>query len=124
MRSVVKSAALVEAWFDMLPAAQRPLARELQAAILATAPQLACTVKWGNLLFMQRGSNAVAIAPHRAHIHLQFFDGLALAERFPQLEGAGSRVRHLRCAYGEPLDAALVRELVGAAVDRLTGPGS
>ena len=43
MRSVVKSAALVEAWFDMLPAAQRPLARELQTAILATAPQLACT---------------------------------------------------------------------------------
>jgi hypothetical protein len=119
MRSVVKSAALVEAWFDMLPAAQRPLARELQATLLGAAPQLTCCVKWGNLLFQQRGSNAVAIAPHRAHIHLQFFDGLALAERFPQLEGAGSRVRHLRCGYGQPLDTALVGELVRAAVERL-----
>ena len=119
MRSVVKSAALVEAWFDMLPAAQRPLARELQTAILAEAPQLSCTVKWGNLLFQLRGTNAVAIAPHRSHIHLQFFDGVALAERFPQLEGAGSRVRHLRCAYGERFDAALVRDLVRAAADRL-----
>lgn len=119
MRSVVKSAALVEAWFDMLPAVQRPLARELQAAILAAAPQLMSAVKWGNLLFQQRGTNAVAIAPHRSHIHLQFFDGLALAERFPRLEGTGSRVRHLRCSYGEPLDAALVSEMVRAAVDRL-----
>jgi hypothetical protein len=119
MRSVVKSAALVEAWFDMLPPAQRPLARELQAAILAAAPQLTSTVKWGNLLFQQRGTNAVAIAPHRSHIHLQFFDGVALAERFAQLEGAGERVRHLRCAYSEPIDAGLVRELVRAAVDRL-----
>jgi uncharacterized protein YdhG (YjbR/CyaY superfamily) len=119
MRSVVKSAALVEAWFDMLPAAQRPRARELQAAVLAAAPQLSCTVKWGNLLFLQRGTNAVAIAPHRSHANLQFFDGLALAERYPQLEGAGTRVRHLRCPYGEPLDTALVRELVLASVEGL-----
>ena len=119
MRSVVKSAALVEAWFDMLPAAQRPLARALQAVILGIAPQLTCTVKWGNLLFQQRGANVLAIAPHRSQIHLQFFDGLALAERYPQLQGAGSRVRHLRCGYGEPPDAALIDELLRAALARL-----
>ena len=119
MRSVVKSAALVETWFDMLPAQQRSLARELQAAVLAAAPQLGSTVKWGNLLFMQRGTNALAIAPHRSHINLQFFDGVALTERFPQLEGAGVRVRHLRLNYGEPIDAALVRALVLASVDAL-----
>ena len=119
MRSVVKSAALVEAWFDMLPAGQRPLARALQAAVLEAAPQLASTVKWGILLFTLRGANAIAIAPHRTHANLQFFDGTALAERFPQLEGTGPRVRHLRCPYGEPLDTALVRALVQAGVAAL-----
>jgi hypothetical protein len=116
MRSLVKSAALVEAWFDMLPANQRTLARELQAAVLAAAPQLGRTVKWGNLLFVHQGANAIAIAVHRGHANLQFFDGVALADRFPQLEGSGERVRHLRLSYHQPVDAELVRALVRAAV--------
>ncbi|HEX7384200.1 MAG TPA: DUF1801 domain-containing protein [Burkholderiaceae bacterium] len=116
MRSLVKSAALVEAWFDMLPANQRALARELQAAVLASAPQLARTVKWGNLLFLNHGVNAIAIAVHRNHANLQFFDGAALAERFPELEGSGERVRHLRLPYQQPVDAEQVRALVRAAV--------
>lgn len=116
MRTLVKSAALVEAWFDMLAPAQRALARELQAAVLAAAPQLTRTVKWGNLLFMHHGANAIAIAVHRGHVNLQFFDGAALAERFPLLEGTGDRVRHLRCRYGEPVDPDLLRRLVQAAV--------
>ena len=32
MRTLVRTAALVESWFDLLPEAQRATARELQAA--------------------------------------------------------------------------------------------
>jgi hypothetical protein len=119
MRSVVKSAALVETWFDMLPAQQRVAARELHAAVQEAAPQLTSSVLWGNLVLLYSGASAIAIAPHKSHINLQFFDGAALAGRFPQLEGVGPRVRHLRRAYDKPLDRELVRALVEASLAAL-----
>ena len=117
MRGVVKSAALVETWFDMLPAPQRSLARELHELVQRAAPQLTSTVKWGNLVLVHRGASALAIAPHRSHLDLQVFEAAALAARFPRLEGVGPRVRHLRLAYNEPLDVPLLRALVAASLE-------
>lgn len=126
MRHLVRSAALIEAWFDMLPPVQQPAARRLQGLVLAAAPSLGQAVKWGNLIFTVNHFHALAIAPFNSHVHLQVFRGAALTGRFPMLEGTGRGLRHLKWRYSQPLDDDLITELVHATVDlmRHAGPAA
>jgi len=129
MRTILRSGPLVDAWFDMLRPEQQDLARTLREIIVAAAPTLAMSIKWGNLMFTYEGTHAVAIVMHKDHANLQFFNGAALAERFPELEGTGRGVRHLRFRYRYPVDEELVHEVVHACVELMelsprTGPGA
>ena len=117
MRTLVRPQALVESWFDMLPEAQRPLARQLQQIVQQAVPALAQTVKWGNLVFMLDGANLIAIVPHRSHINLQFFNGAALAEQWRQLDGSNKGLRHLKLRYGMPVDEALIAAIARDSAD-------
>lgn len=117
MRSILRPAALIETWFDTLRPDQKDLARLLRELVQRTAPELASSVKWGNLMFTYEGTHAVAIVMHKDHANLQIFNGAALAERFPELEGTGKGVRHLRFRYRYPIDEELVREVVQACVE-------
>ena len=117
MRSNLRSSALIETWFDLLSAQQRDLARATHAAVLAAHPSFAPTIKWGNLVYMHGGSNLLALMPHKSHLNLQVFNGAALAERFPQLEGTGKGLRHLKMRYGQEPDPDLVAALVNASVE-------
>ena len=119
MRLPLRSAALIESWFDLLPAAQAAAARALQAAALNAVPELEQSIKWGNLVFSWHGSHALALVSHRHQIHLQCFRGAALAQRFPELEGSGRGLRHLRQRIGLPVDEALVGDLARATVEEL-----
>lgn len=117
MRSPLLAPAVAEAWFDTLRPQQQPTVRLLRRTVLEAAPSLTPVVKWGNLVFMHRGRHALAIVVHRDHIHLQVFNGAALAGRYPMLGGGGGRdVRYLRLSYETPLDAGLVRGLTVDAV--------
>lgn len=128
MRHLVRPGALVAAYFDTLSPEQAHAARLLQKAVQSAAPVLEQSVKWGNLTFMLRGRNLMAVSLHRHHVHLQFFNGALLAHRFEQLEGVGRGMRQLRWRYGQPLDEVLIKELVlasvGAAQDRPQSLGS
>ena len=117
MRTILRPAALIETWFDTLRADQQELARALRQRIAAAAPELAVSVKWGNLMFTYEGSHAVAIVMHRDHANLQVFNGALLVDRFPELEGTGKGMRHLRFRYRHPLDDDLVRQVVQACVE-------
>ncbi|MCW7538681.1 DUF1801 domain-containing protein [Aquabacterium sp. A7-Y] len=121
MRTPVRPAALVAAYFDNLLPDERATAQALQRAVLDAAPHLEQSVKWGNLVFSAAGQHVMAIITHKTHANLQFFQGAALAPQFPQLEGSGKGVRHLKCRYRQPLDEALVRTLVQAALDAVAG---
>jgi len=112
MRSLLRPAAIVEAWFDMLPPAHAPTIRRLRDAVLEAGPELQQVVKWGNLVFVHHGAHAFAIVPHKAHAQLQVFRGALMALEFPELEGTGKGPRHLRVRYGHPLDEDLLREIV------------
>ena len=86
-------------------------------------------MKWGNLMFTHDGTHAVAIVMHKDHANLQIFNGAALVERFPELEGGGKGVRHLRFRYRYPVDEELIREVVQACVEQMeltprTAPGA
>ena len=119
MRTNVRPAALVAAYFDNLLPDERATAQALQHAVLDAAPDLEQTVKWGNLVFTWRGTNAFAIVTHKTHASLQFFQGADIAAQFPQLEGTGKGVRHLKCRYRQPIDEPLVKVMVEAALDEL-----
>jgi hypothetical protein len=120
MRGILRSTALIDTWFDMLPASQAPLARALHAAIMAAQPRLVPTVKWGNLVYMLNGLNLLAIMVHKTHANLQVFNGAVLAERFPELEGTGKGIRHLKCRAGMPLDLETIDMLVKSSVEIAT----
>ena len=129
MRSILRPAALIETWFDTLRPEQRDLARRLRELVLSAAPALASSVKWGNLMFTHEGTHAVAIVMHKDHANLQVFNGAMLVDRFPELEGTGRGVRHLRFRYRLPVDEELVRQVVQACVELMersprTAPGT
>lgn len=119
MRTLLRSGALIESWFDMLTEEQRPVARALHAAVTAVAPALHATVRWGNLVYQHEGTNAVAIVPHKSHVNLQLFRGAAVAPMYPQLEGSGKGVRHLKLRLNAEVDPDLVGRIVLAGVDAL-----
>ncbi len=121
MRSPQHSHAVVEAWFDTLPPEQRTLARELQRLLIDAVPTLGQVVKWGNLVFLHRGTHALAVAPHKGQVKLQVFNGGQLAARFATLVGAGKGMRHLTWRVGQPVDAAQVGDLARACVATLPG---
>lgn len=109
---------LVESWFDLQSVAPRETARALHAVILAVAPDLDMAVRSGSLVYIVDRIHVLALAPHRQHMHLQIFDGAALVDRFPQLDGSAKGLRQLRLRHGQPFDEALVRELVQSALDQ------
>lgn len=119
MRTILRSAALIETWFDNLRPEHRELARHLRDLVVAAAPELVASVKWGNLMFTYEGIHAVAIVMHKDHANLQVFNGAALTDRFPELEGGGKDVRHLRMRYRLPVDEELVRQVVRACVEQM-----
>lgn len=119
MRSMLHSAALIDAWFDTLRADQRETAQALHDCVLACEPGLAQAIKWGNLMFTLGGRHALAIVAHKDHLNLQVFNGVALAAQFPALEGTGRGMRHLRLRYHQPIAAPLVEALVRACVDEM-----
>jgi hypothetical protein len=129
MRSILRPAALIETWFDTLRPEQKDMARRLRELVVSAAPELASSVKWGNLMFTHEGTHAVAIVMHKDHANLQIFNGALLVDRYPELEGSGKGVRHLRFRYRYPVDEELVREVVRACVELMdvaprTAPGA
>jgi hypothetical protein len=119
---------LVESWFDLQPAAPQATARALHAVVLSVAPDLDMAVRSGSLVYIVERVHVMAIAPHRAQMHLQIFDGAALSAEFHELEGTAKGLRQLRLRHGQPFNEELIRRLVratlaGAAARRSAGDG-
>ena len=111
MRRPLQSPALINAFYDSLRPEQRETAMAMQRAILSAAPHLRPEVKWGNLCFMNEHENVMAIVLYKMNAHLQIFNGVMLVPEFPELEGAGKGMRHIKVRYRHPVDEQLVREL-------------
>lgn len=116
MRRPLQSPSLVNAFLDSLRPEQRETVQAMQSAVLAVAPHLRQEVKWGNLCFINDRDNVMAIVPHKANAHLQVFNGVLLVGDFPELEGAGKGMRHIKTRYRQPVDEKLVGELTQACL--------
>ncbi|OYT89743.1 MAG: hypothetical protein CFE46_04955 [Burkholderiales bacterium PBB6] len=115
MRSAARPKALVAAWFDFLSPAQRPMAIELQAAVRGAVPDVAESIRWGNLVFTVDDELMAALVPHKAHINLQFYQGASLPAHIAELDGNQRDSRSLKCRLSQPLDGVKVEMLVAAA---------
>lgn len=116
MRSLYRPGAIVETWFEFLPEGQRRVCQALMAAVQAAGPELMPVVKAGHLVFLQTGQHAVSIAPYSRLVHLQIFNGSAIAGRFPMLRGCGPGLRQMHWRGGDEVDEALVQSMVRAAL--------
>ncbi len=116
MRNGPRSKALVSAWLDFQPAAQREVAQALRSAVRDAAPELGEAVRWGQLVFLFDGMPLLAIAPHRAHVSLQVFNGHLLPAGLAPMEGGGRGARSFKCRLHQPVDAVQVQMLVAASV--------
>jgi uncharacterized protein YdhG (YjbR/CyaY superfamily) len=116
MRRPLQSPALVNAFYDSVRPEQRETAQIMHKAILAAAPHLRPEVKWGNLCFMNDNDNMLAIVMYKMHAHLQVFNGIALVGEFPELDGAGKGMRHVKFRYRQPVNEQLIRELTLASL--------
>jgi uncharacterized protein YdhG (YjbR/CyaY superfamily) len=116
MRRPLQSPALINAFYDSLRPEQRDTAQAMQRAIQAAAPHLRPEVKWGNLCFMNDYDNVMAIVLYKMNAHLQIFNGVVLMPEFPELEGAGKGMRHIKVRYRQPVNEQLVRELTLASL--------
>lgn len=116
MRNGPRSKALVSAWLDFQPTAQREVAQALRSAVREAAPELGEAVRWGQLVFLFDGTPLLAIAPHRAHVNLQVFNGHLLPANLVPLEGGGRGARSFKCRLHQPVDAVPVQMLVAASL--------
>jgi uncharacterized protein YdhG (YjbR/CyaY superfamily) len=117
MRRPLQSPALINAFYDSVRPEQRDTAQIIQKAILAVAPHLRPEVKWGNLVFSNDGDNLLALVLFKANAHLQVFNGVQLLSDFPELQGAGKGMRHVKFRYRQPVDEKLIGELTQASMD-------
>lgn len=122
MRRPLQSPALINAFYDSLRPEQRDTAQAMQKAIQAVAPHLRPEVKWGNLCFINDNDNIMAIVLYKMHAHLQIFNGVQLVADFPELDGAGRGMRHVKFRYRQPINDLLVRELTQASLDAWNRP--
>ena len=110
MRGLRRLPALVDSWFDLLPANQRETALMLHGAILSAEPQAEILVRSGNLFYGLGHDFGLALAPHRTHIHLQVLTGGEPSPAFPDLVRSGKGLLW-RFKLGDAVDAPGVARL-------------
>ena len=119
MRRPLQSPSLVNAFYDSLRPEQRETAQIIHRAIQAAAPDLRPEVKWGNLCFMSENDSILSVVLFNANAHLQVFNGVMLLSEFPELEGSGKGMRHVKFRYRKPVDEQLIRELTLGSLQAL-----
>lgn len=106
---------------DLTAPAVADIARALRLAVLAGFPDAVETFDPadGLLAFGTRQSMRdllFAIIPHRAHVNLQFADGVDLPNPDGRIEGTGKRIRHVKVRSVEETHAPWLRAAIAAEV--------
>ncbi|MCI4360392.1 MAG: DUF1801 domain-containing protein [Thermoplasmata archaeon] len=100
----------------------RPIAVALRRLVRTHAPELREATKWGNPVWIGRRV-AVCLMVYDRHVNLGLFQGAALAARFPEIEGTGKNLRHVKvpdlASARRPVLARILRAAV--ALDAASG---
>jgi len=117
MRKAQQTRSLVAAWFDFLQPTEVPVVQAIHKSIRAVAPELAETIRQGNLLLSLNGEPLLAIAPAKNHVQLLVFNGSEVEESLGPLDGVGRRQRMVRFPSSQTVDAAQVEAIARASVE-------
>ena len=100
-------------WLQGLDPDLREIAALLRDVVLKAAPGLDETIKWGNLVYQQKGL-VCYLAAAKGYISLGFFNGASLEDPEGIMEGNGKKLRHIKVRKLEQAEphryAAWVRE--------------
>jgi len=117
MRKAQQTRSLVAAWFDFLQPTEFPIVQAIHKSIRGVAPELAETIRQGNLLLSLNGEPLLAIAPAKNHVQLLVFNGSEVEESLGPLDGVGRRQRMVRFPSSQPVDAAQVEAIARASIE-------
>lgn len=106
----------VDHLFRELPGRYARIASALRQMILEEAPGLREAVKWNNPFWVGQ-QDVLCLQCYPDHVNLGVLRGAELAGAFPQLEGSGKGMRHVKVASVEGAQSPPLRRLVRAAVE-------
>jgi hypothetical protein len=111
----------VDALFRTLPPAYAGVARELRATIRAEAPSLTEVVRWNNPFWVGRAP-VLCLQCFPDHVNLGVMRGAELAAEFPEIEGTGKSMRHVKIPTVDRARSTTVKRIIRAAarLDRET----
>jgi len=101
--------------FLELPKSYTAVAQTLRETIDDEAPDLQKKVKW-NSPFWVGHRDVVCLQCYPDHVNLGFLRGAELAPSFPELEGTGKAMRHLKVPSVTTARSSSVRRIIRAAV--------
>ena len=87
----------------------------LRRLVHEAAPELRETVKWRNPVWVGR-SNVVCLMLYPTKVNLGFFQGALLRPLWPELEGTGKGMRHVKVSTVEAATAPRLAPLIRDAV--------
>ena len=79
--------------------------------------ELLLGIKYGGLVFFQRGELISGVFPYKEHLSIEFSNGAAFTDPSSKLEGKGKKRRHLKIFTAEDIDTKnalfFVKQAVG-----------
>ena len=105
----------IEAWFKKHPGELGAMAREWFAVMRKCGDEVRELLHDGCPVACLGDAPFGYVNVFTAHVNVGFFHGAALADRERLLQGSGKFMRHAKLKAGMAINAAALRELIGAA---------
>ncbi|MDT8758281.1 DUF1801 domain-containing protein [Sphingomonas psychrotolerans] len=105
----------VQAWIAAAPEWKHEIARQLDALIVRTLPEVRKAVKWNSPLYGMDGKSwFLGLHCYNRYIKLAFFNGGGL-EPLPPVESKDPNTRYFHIHEGEALDTAQLADWIRQA---------
>ncbi len=105
----------VDAYVASLPSSQAAVVKALRAIVKKAAPRAAEVVKWSQPVYESDGPFCY-IKAHGKSVNIGFWRGAELTDGKRLLEGTGTKMRHVKLATPDAIDAGALTAFVRQAV--------
>ncbi len=98
-----------------LPGWQQQVLEQLASLIREVAPNVTSTIKWAQPVFEHNGPLAF-VKPAKQHVTFGLWRGTELSDPHGLLQGAGTRMKHIKIAKNDAIPVTLLQRLVEEAL--------
>ena len=99
---------------------QRAVVRRLDALVRKAVPELASSIKWGNLTYHHE-RNVCSIIAHEHYINLQVWCGATIADPQGLLVGTGKKMRHIQVDAATKVNRVAIAAILKQAAEAARG---